>query len=114
LVGPKLNYSHVEKLDLAAVHVVQRFCHYIFLRNTTFIVIVNPFQYALTRRVIGGKISGWIVILQKFDLDFVSAKSKKLLVFVELILELLVESSDITLEESPIKGDFFLITSLDP
>jgi hypothetical protein len=48
LVGPELNYSHVEKLALAAVHVVQRFCHYIFLRKTTVIVIVNPFQYVLT------------------------------------------------------------------
>jgi hypothetical protein len=55
LVGPELNYSHVEKLALAAVHVVQRFRHYILLRKTTVIVIVNPFQYVLTRRVIGRK-----------------------------------------------------------
>jgi hypothetical protein len=36
------------------------------------------------------------------------------LVFVELILELLVESSDITPKEPPIKGDIFLIASSDP
>jgi hypothetical protein len=47
-------------------------------------------------------------------LDFVSAKSKKSLVFAELISELPVESSDIMPEESPIKGDIFLIASLDP
>jgi hypothetical protein len=114
LVGPELNYSHVEKLALAAVHVVQRFHHYILFRKTTVIVIVNPFQYVLTRRVIGGKISRWIVILQEFDLDFVSAKSKKSLVFAELISELPVESGDVTPEESPIKGDIFLISSSDP
>ena len=68
----------------------------------------------LTRRVIGGKINRWIDILQKFDLDFISVKSKKSLVFTELILELLVESSDVVAEESPIRGDMFLITSLDP
>jgi hypothetical protein len=55
LVGPELNYSHVEKLALAAVHVVQRFRHYILFRKTTIIVIVNPFQYVLTRRVIDRK-----------------------------------------------------------
>jgi hypothetical protein len=77
LVGPELNYSHIKKLALAAVHVVQRFCHYVLFRKTIVIVVVNPFQYMLTRRVIGGKISRWIVILQEFDLDFVSAKSKK-------------------------------------
>ena len=56
----------------------------------------------LTRWVIGGKINRWIVILQDFDLDFVSTKSKKSLVFAELILELPVESGDVVPEESPI------------
>jgi hypothetical protein len=57
LVGPKLNYSHIEKLVLAAVHIVQRFCHYVMFRKTTVIAVVNPFQYMLTRWVIGRKIS---------------------------------------------------------
>jgi hypothetical protein len=114
LVRPELNYSHIKKLALAAVHVVQRFRHYVMFCKTTIIVVVNPFQYMLTRWVIGGKISRWIVVLQEFDLDFVSAKSKKSLVFAELILELLVESGDVVLEESPIRGDMFLITSSDP
>jgi hypothetical protein len=68
----------------------------------------------LTRRVIGRKISRWIVILQEFDLDFVSTKSKNSLVFAELISELPVESGDIVPEESPIRGDTFFITSSDP
>jgi hypothetical protein len=114
LVGQELNYSHIEKLALAAFHAVQRFRHYVLFRKTTVISIVNLFQYVLTRWVIGGKISRWIVVLQEFDLDFVSAKSKKSLVFAELISELLIESSDVVLEESPIRGDMFLITSLDP
>jgi hypothetical protein len=48
LVGLELNYSHIEKLALAAVHAVQRFHHYILFRNTTIIAFVNPFQYVLT------------------------------------------------------------------
>jgi hypothetical protein len=82
--------------------------------KTTIIAVVNPFQYMLTRWVIGGKISRWIVILQEFDLDFVSTKSKKSLVFTELISELPVELGDIVPKESPICGDMFFITSLDP
>jgi hypothetical protein len=31
VLGPKLNYKHVEKLNLAVVHADQRFCHYILL-----------------------------------------------------------------------------------
>jgi hypothetical protein len=48
LVGPKLNYSHVEKLALVAVRDVQWFHHYILFRKTIVIVILNPFQYMLT------------------------------------------------------------------
>jgi hypothetical protein len=68
----------------------------------------------LTRRVIGGKINRWMVILQEFDLEFVLAKSKKSLVFAELISELSVESGDVFPEESPIQGDMFLIELSDP
>ena len=114
LIGPELNYSHIEKLVLAAVHAVQWFCHYVMFRKTTVIVVVNEFQYMLTRRVIGRKISRWIVILQEFDLDFVLAKSKNSLVFADLISELPVESGDVVPEESLFRGDMFLITSSDP
>ena len=55
-----------------------------------------------------------MVILQEFDLDFVSAKSKKSLVFAELISELPVESGDVVPEESSIRGDMFFIESTDP
>jgi hypothetical protein len=114
LVGLKLNYSHIEKHVLAAFHAVQQFRHYILFCKTTIIVVMNPFQYMFTRRVIGGKISRWIIILQVFDLDFVSAKSKKSLVFTELISKLPIESGNIVPEELPIRGDMFFITSLDP
>jgi hypothetical protein len=57
LAVPELNYTHVEKITLVVVHVVQHFHHYILLCKTTVIVVVNPFQYVLTQRVIRGKIS---------------------------------------------------------
>ena len=56
LVGPELNYSHVEKLALGVIHAIQQLCHYIFLCKTTVVADVNPFQYVLTRRIIGGNI----------------------------------------------------------
>jgi hypothetical protein len=57
LVKPKLNYTHVEKLDLVTVDIVQRFCHYILLCKTTIVFIVNPFHYVFTQWVIGVKTS---------------------------------------------------------
>ena len=78
LIGLELRYSSVEKLALAAVHAVQRLRHYILLCKTFVLAVVNPFQFVLSRRVIGEKYNRWIVILQEFNLEFLSAKSKKL------------------------------------
>jgi hypothetical protein len=43
LIGLELNYSHIEKLVLATIHVVQWFRHYVLFRQTTVIIVVNPF-----------------------------------------------------------------------
>ena len=51
-----------------------------------------------------GKFNKWIVILQEFDLDFQSAKSKKSLVFAELIAE----------DDSFLDEHIFLISTSDP
>lgn len=63
--------------------------------------------------MIRGKYNWWIVILQEFDLKFLSAKSKKSLVFAELISELPCEE-DIVYEENFLDEHLFLISSQDP
>ena len=85
LIHVELRYTYVEKLSLAIVPVVQRLRHYILLHQTLVVAHINPFQIVLTRRMIGGKYNKWIVILQDFDLEFVLEKSKKSLIFMELI-----------------------------
>jgi hypothetical protein len=114
LVGPELNYSHVEKLALVVIHTVQRLRHYILLCKTTVVADVNPFQYVLTRRIIGGKYNKWIVILQEFDLDFASAKSKKSLVFAELISDFPRLDEDVIHVDSFADEHIFLVSSSDP
>jgi hypothetical protein len=85
LSSTEVKYQHVEKLALAAVQAVQCFRHYILSRKTTVISHCNPMQHILTRQLLGGKYSKWIIILQEFDLEFDRATSKKSLVFIELI-----------------------------
>ena len=41
--------------------------------------------YILSRQLLGEKDSKWIEILQEFDLEFIKSKSKKSLVFAELL-----------------------------
>jgi hypothetical protein len=85
LTNTETKYLHVEKLALTVVQAVQHFRHYILLRKTTVISDCNPMQHILTRQFLGGKYSKWIVILQEFDLELERAKSKKSLVFSELM-----------------------------
>ena len=93
---------------------VYRLRHYILLRTIVVVVDVNPFQYVLYQRIVGGKFNKWIVILQEFDLDFPSAKSKKYLVFAELITEFPVEE-DVAIEEDSFPDEhIFLISTSDP
>ena len=110
----EIRYSHVEKLALATVHAVQRLRHYILLRQTLDVAHVNPFQFILTtRRMIGGKYNKWIAMLQEFNLEFVSAKSKKSLIFVELISDFPSEEEEFC-EDMFVDEHIFPISTLDP
>ena len=101
-------------MALAVICAVQRFRHYILLRTTTVISDCNPMTYILSRQLLGGKYSKWIVILQEFDLEFATAKSKKSLVFAELICSLPSFSSPSHTEDHIPDETLFLISTLDP
>ena len=62
--------------------------------------------------MIGGKYNRWIVILQEFDLEFMSAKSKKSLVFAKLISELPC-GEEMIYDESFPNEHLFLISPQD-
>jgi hypothetical protein len=114
LSGLELKYSHVEKLALAAIIAVQRFHHYILLCTTMVIAGSNPMYHVLTRKVLGGKYSKWIVILQEFDLEFTKAKAKKSLVFAELIYALPRADENIEPRDSLPDESLFLISTSNP
>ena len=64
--------------------------------------------------MIRGKYNKWIVILQYFDLEFVSAKLKKSLIFAELISDFSSEAEDLVCEDTFIDEHILLISTLDP
>ena len=104
----------MENLSLATVHVIQRLRHYILLHQTLVIAYINPFQFILTRRMIGGKYNKWIVILQEFDLEFILMKSKKSLIFVELISDFPNLEEEEVYEDTFVDEHIFLISTVDP
>ena len=98
---------------MAMVIVVQKFHHYILLCTTTILADQNPMYYILTRQVLGGKYSHWIVILQEFDLEFAKATSKKSLVFAELMCDLPCASMESDPDDSFSDEFMFLISTTD-
>ena len=64
--------------------------------------------------MIGGKYNKWIVILQEFDIEFVSAKSKKSLIFSEIISYFLNLDEGEVHEDSLVYEHIFLISTVDP
>lgn len=114
LDGPELRYSHVEKLSLVVVFVVNRFRHYMMLRQSTVIASENPMRHILSHQFIGGKYSKWIMILQQFDLVFTAAKVKNSLVFVELLSDLPIVDPNETTHDPLLDEAIYLIDTTDP
>ena len=75
---------------------------------------MNPMRHILSHRIIGGKYSKWIVILQEFNLEFVNAKTNKSLTFAELVSELLGNKEETIKEEFWEDEHLFLIATTDP
>jgi hypothetical protein len=113
LTPTEIKYRHVKKLALAIVQAVQRFRHYILSCKTTVISHCNPMQHILTRQLLGGKYSKWIVILQEFDLEFECAKSKKSLAFAELICDFPHSTTENVVVDSLPGESLFLISTDD-
>jgi hypothetical protein len=64
-------------------------------------------------QLLGGKYSKWIVIIQKFGLEFERAKSKKSLVFSELICDFPYSKTENVAVDSLLDESIFLISSND-
>ena len=64
--------------------------------------------------MIEGKYNKWIVSLQEFNLEFVLAKSKKSLIFAELISDFPSEEEEMVCEDMFVNEHLFLISTLDP
>jgi hypothetical protein len=109
-----LKYKHEEKLTLADVLTVQKLRHYFMLRTTKVVADSNPMQYLLSRRQINEKFARWIVILQDYDLEFSTHKSKKALVLAELVMTLPSETTSAPINTEFPEENLFYITSDDP
>ena len=73
----------------------------------------SPMYYILTRQVLGGKYSSWVVILHEFDLNFTKNTSKKSMVFLELMCDLPHAIMETDPNDSFLDEFLFLISMTD-
>ena len=71
-------------------------------------------MYILTKKLIGGKYSKLIFILQDFDLEFEKSKSKKSLIFAELMCDFPHIDTENMAEQPIVHESLFLISTIDP
>jgi len=74
----------------------------------------NPMVYIINKQFLGGKYSKWIFILQELNLEFIKSKSKKSLVFFELLCDFPHTKTENMEEESLPEEYLFLISTLYP
>ena len=101
-------------MALAVVFSAQKLRHYIIANHTHVVVDSNPMRYLLSCCLVQGRAAKWVVVLQEFDLEFVSPKSTKALALATLMTDL----APLTTSSSP-KDDLpdeflFVISTKDP
>ena len=82
--------------------------------STKVVTNSNPMAFLLSRRILTGKYTRWVVILQEFDLEFVTPKSKKGLALAELISELPTGTQDPPVNDDFLDEHLFGIATDDP
>jgi hypothetical protein len=71
-------------------------------------------QYFLNHQRINGKFARWIIILQEYDLEFSTPKSKKALILTELIMAFPSDTTSTHVNTDFPDEHLFYITSDDP
>ena len=111
LAGPSVSYSHEENLALDVVFSVQKLHHYILMHSTKVVTNSNPMAFLLSRHILSGKYTRWVVILQEFNLEFVTPKINKGLALAKLISELPTGTQDPPINDALPDEHLFAITT---
>jgi len=75
LVGIELNYSPIKKMCLALMFPVQKLRNYMQAHIMYLISKANTIKYILSRPVLHGLLAKWALILEQYDLIYVSQKT---------------------------------------
>jgi len=77
LVGAELKYSPIEKICLSLIFAIQKLRHY--MQAYTIQVISKAYckKYILSRPILNGQLTKWVVILKQYDIVYVPQRAVK-------------------------------------
>ncbi|KAA0057665.1 uncharacterized protein E5676_scaffold704G00030 [Cucumis melo var. makuwa] len=77
LVGTEVNYSHIEKMCLALFFAIDKLRYYIQAFIVHLVAKADPIKYVLSRSINSGCLIKWAVLLQQYDIVYISQKAIK-------------------------------------
>ena len=77
LNSAELNYSPIEKICLALMFAIKKLRHYLQAHSVHLISRADPIKYIMSRPVLSGRLAKWALLLQEFEIIYVSQKAVK-------------------------------------
>ncbi|RVX14390.1 Pol polyprotein [Vitis vinifera] len=96
----EMRYVMIERLCLALVWATRRLRHYMTEYSVHLISRLDPLRYLFDRPALTGRLMRWLVLLTKFDIQYVSQKSIKGSIVADHLASLP------TSEDRPVDDDF--------
>lgn len=77
LVGYDLNYTQIEFACLVIVFSSYKLCHYMLTHKIKLVARIYPIKYLLNKVTLTRRLAKWVMMLRKFDIEYVDKKSIK-------------------------------------
>jgi hypothetical protein len=87
IVGYEFNYTSIEKACLATIFASQKICHYMLSHPIKLIAKIEPLKYLLAKATLIGCMAKLVMLLSKFDIEYVERKAIKGQVIADQLAE---------------------------
>ncbi|XP_034689099.1 uncharacterized protein LOC117916968 [Vitis riparia] len=107
----EMRYFMIERLCLVLVWATKRLRHYMTEYSVHLISRLNPLRYLFDRPTLIGRLMRWLVLLIKFDIQYVSQKSIKESIVANHLASLSISEGRLVDDDFP-DEEFIAMTSL--
>ncbi|KAA0032813.1 uncharacterized protein E5676_scaffold575G00380 [Cucumis melo var. makuwa] len=113
LVGAEVNYSPIEKMCLALFFAIDKLRHYMQAFTVHLVAKADPINYVLSRLIISGRLAKWAIILQQYNIVYISQKAIKGQALADFLADHPIPSDSKLCEDLP-DDEVFLTEVVEP